>query len=251
MISMKTVKGFICELDTERLVDEYFRKYSRKFSEYYYENRYNEERDPDLCEMSVLEYAEKTREKYFDYIEYLKTVEITESDDGRCGIIYAYNWLGDDPDSSVCTSLLHREELLEDPEGCENYGYELTKFSEILGFLVADNKYTQNNIYEVIADVLWEASWTGYRQEHLDELIEELEKSAEDIENDKDSYFTLDEAFEEILGEKEYNEMKEREHKETEASQKLLDAANQAVYEYNRCSMMQERKNILESLNKR
>ena len=243
---MKTVKDYICELDAKQLVDEYFRKYSRQLSEYYFEGLCSEEAKSNLERLTVIELAEKIRSNLFEYIEFLKTIEIRGSEDGKQGIIYAFNTLTDDLDDSVCTELINREDLIEDPEKCENYGYMLSPFSEILGFLVADNKYTQNHIYEVIADVMWEASWFGYRQERLEEELESLNEAEEQVENGE--YLSVDEAFADILGEEEYQRMKDREYKETEESQKLKEAARHAIYEYENCSMMRERRILLSLL---
>lgn len=249
---MKTVKDYICELDTDELVDMYFRKRSKRLSDYYDDYLYDDEDEerPDYASMTIVECAERDRKGIFDFIEYLKTIEITKSEGGRQGIIYAYNSImRDDLHGKVCTEMLYRDDLLEDPEKCENYSYILSDRAEVLGFLVADNKFTQNNIYEVIADVMWEATWFGYRQEDIDDEVESLKASEEEIERGEcKSFSSVDEMFTDILGEEEYTRMKDMQHKETEESQRLLDAAIHTRCEYDKSSMMRERMILLEAL---
>lgn len=252
-MNMKTVKDYLFELDKDELVNEYFRRSSKKLSDYYFGYFYDDEdeRDVDLKEISLIGFATAMKQRISDFIEYLKGVEIAESDDGKQGIIYAYKSIMEsDLWGNVCTELLHREELLEDPENCENYSYILSGFPTILGFLVADNKYTQINIYRVITDVLYEATWFGYTQEEIDEENESLNEESEEMENgeNRKTYDSVDEMFTDILGEDGYREMKDREYKETDESKALLDAAIHARCEYDKCSMMRERMILLESL---
>ena len=140
------------------------------------------------------------------------------------------------------------DELMADPEKCENYGYGLCEFSVILGYLVADNKFTQGNIYEVIANVLWEASWTGYRQEHLQEELDSLSEFENANPDDMTSYESPDEMFNDLLGEDYMKELNDRKPEETEESRRLLDAAIHARCEYENCSMIKERKILLKAL---
>ena len=251
-MSMKTVKDYLVDLNKDELVDEYFRRSSKRLADYYFDYIYDDEaeRNENLSEMSVIGYAEMMKQRISEFIDYLKSLEIADSEDGEQGIVYAYkSIMENDNRGEVCTELLYREELLEDPVNCHNYGYSLSGFPCVLGFLVADNKYTQTNIYGVIADVLHEATWYGYRQEDIDEEINSLNEESEKMDRGEGkTYNSADEMFTDILGEDLYREMKDREYKETDESKALLDAANKACREYDKCSMMRERMILLESL---
>ena len=100
----------------------------------------------------------------------------------------------------------------------------------------------KGNIYEVIANVLWEASWTGYRQEGLQEEFDSLEE-AEYV-----SYESPDEMFNDLLGEDYMKDLNDRKPEETEESKRLLDAAIHARCEYENCSMIKERMILLKAL---
>ena len=245
---MKTVKDYICSLDADELVRTYFEKRCKKIWEYYRDFQFDEDIDEKYKKMSLPEFVETQIKLLREYVEYLKGVEIAASEDGKQGIIYAYSCLDDWFSGSVCTELVHMDELMADPEKCENYGYEFCEFSEILRYLVADNKFTQGNIYEVIADVLWEASWTGYRQEHLQDELDSLREFENANPDDMTSYESVDEMFEDLLGGDEAKKLNNRMPEETEESQRLLDAAIHARCEYEKCSMIKERMILLKAL---
>lgn len=245
---MKTVKDYICSLDADELVRTYFEKRCKKIWEYYRDFQFDEDIDEKYKKMSLPEFVETQIKLLHEYVEYLKGIEIAASEDGKQGIIYAYSCLDDWFSGSVCTELVHMDELVADPEKCENYGYEFCEFSEILGYLVADNKFTQGNIYEVIADVLWEASWTGYRQEHLQDELDSLREFENANPDDMTSYESVDEMFDSLLGEDYMKELRDSKPEETEESKRLLDAAIHARCEYENCSMIKERIILLKAL---
>ena len=245
---MKTVKDYICTLDADELVRTYFEKRCKKIIEYYRDFQFDEDIDEKHKKMSLSEFVETQIKLLREYVEYLKGVEIAASEDGKQGIIYAYSCLDDWFSGRVCMELVHMDELMADPEKCENYGYGLCEFSVILGYLVADNKFTQGNIYEVIADVLWEASWTGYRQEHLQEELDSLREFENANPDDMTRYESVDDMFEDLLGGDEAKKLNNRMPEETEESQRLLDAAIHARCEYENCSMIKERMILLKAL---
>ena len=51
-----------------------------------------------------------------------------------------------------------------------------------MGYMVSDEEFTQNNIYDVMVDVLHEASFFGFEQEYLEEEKQKLEESIKDME---------------------------------------------------------------------
>ena len=245
---MKTVKDYINLLDTDLLVEEYYRKHSDRLSDCYYGKALSEIDESTKIE-TVFDYAENQISLLREYIEHLKGVDIKEPKTGKQGIIYAYSALdGDWASTTALTELIFKEELLEDPENCQAYGYMFTEFSEILGFLVADNKYTQSHIYEVIVSVLWEASWTGYRQEALQEELDDLEEFENAKEEDLNHYDSAEDMFKTLMGEDDYKEMIDRRPQETDESQKLLDETIKARIAYEKCSRIRERIILLETL---
>lgn len=248
---MKTVKDYICSLEADKLVNTYFEKRCKKIIEYYRDFQFDEDIDEKYKKMSLSEFVETQIKLLREYVEYLKGIEITGSEDGKQGIIYAYNKLEGDYywSGTVGTALCCLDELKADPENCQNYSYLMTGFSVILGFLVADNQYTQGNIYEVIADVMYEASWYGYRQERLEDALKSLEEADEEIKKGSGkTYGSTDELFKDLLGEEFFNEIKDSSYHETDKEKELQFAAQKARHEYEHCSMIKERKILLKAL---
>ena len=130
---MKTVKDYINSIDTDELVDTYIYKYSGNLYDYCRGDLFSGGLDPRVTSMTVLELARDEKRIIREYIEYLKSIDISPSEDGKQGIIYAYNALEEGCSDSVRTDLLFAEDLMADPENCENYGYIHTEFSKILG----------------------------------------------------------------------------------------------------------------------
>ena len=232
---MKTVKDYICSLDKDFLAEVYFREYGKSLSTYYYGSPFSDEVDERIKTMTVSEFAEDEIRQIREYIEYLKGIEITENEDGKHVIIYACSTLDGD---FINTAAVCMERLLADPEACGEYDFMFTKFSEILGFLVADNTYTQDHIYKVISDVLWEASLTGYRQERLQE---DLEKFEGHYEPEEDPVVKL-------LGDDYYREVETRMSRDTEDRRKLWEDAFLAKNKYKECSGLRERMILLNAL---
>ena len=245
---MKTVKEYICTLNEKRLVDTYFNKYSKTLSCYINGSPLSDKKDERIMNLTIAEFTKDQKNLLHEYIDYLRNVDIIPNEKGKQGIIYAYSklegyyyWSG-----TMETVLVYMDELQEDPENCNEYDYMLTKFSEILGFLVADNQYTQGNIYEVIADVMYVASWYGYRQEGLDEEIGALEESSDKFEEGRGTtYASVDTLFTDLLGEEGFKEMQDSMYHETDEEKKLRHDAQKARYEYEHYSNVKERKIIV------
>ena len=115
------------------------------------------------------------------------------------------------------------------------------KFSEVLGFQVADNEYTQDIIYKVIAFVMWFSSSTGYRQENLDNFYESNKR-----QNGKDfnPYDPIDERSLHFI----CDDPTMINCNETAESQKKLNDVRKAIYEYEMYTMKREREILLNAL---
>ncbi len=91
---MKTVKDYLFELNTTKLVDTFFEQYSEKlFDLYFYNNTtdyYDEQIDYDetVRELTVFEYAQARRKELYDFFKFLKNVDVKESPNLKTCIIY-------------------------------------------------------------------------------------------------------------------------------------------------------------------
>ena len=243
---MKSVKDYICELDTTLLVDTFFAAYGEKLYDLYCRNSPTSEDDrhidydESVRNLPVYDYAQAERKQIYDLIKYLKEIDISECSVGMTGIIYAYSKYDYDYFHRWQARLLFREELLSDPENCPNRSLSEVPFSEVMGFLVADNEYTQDIIYDVIAFVLYIASSTGYRQENLNKYREAYERH-----NGKEfvPYESIDEkSLHCIRDDMGIN------CNETAESQKRLNDVRKAIYEYEMYTMKRERNILLSEL---
>ena len=97
--------------------------------------------------------------------------------------------------------LVHADEVLSDGVDAKTYAYEFTNQSEIVGFLVTDSEYTRRHIYGLMADVLYQASFFGYKQEGLAEALVDLDRSIKEVENG--NVLSIDEIMEKYIPEHE------------------------------------------------
>lgn len=243
---MKTVKDYIYKLDPTKLVDTYFEEYGEKIFDLYYHNTPNcyddshIEYDSVVRELSVYEYAQAVRKELYDFIAYLKEVDVTGCSLGKTGIIYAFGKYNEDYCKRWQVRLLFKEELIADPENCKNHSFDGIRFSEVLGCLVADNEYTQDIIYNVIAFVMHFSSSTGYRQENIERIYERYKKY-----NGKEfvPYDPIDEWHRYSFG----DDPTHINCNETAESQKKLNEARKAIYDYEMFTMRREREILLRS----
>ncbi len=242
---MKTVKDYLFELDVTRLVDTYFEEYSAKLFDLYWFNNptdYNDEHidyDETVRELTVFEYAQAERKELYDYFKFLKSVDVKESPNLKTCIIYAFGKYEMDYRNRWQVRLLFLEDLLTDPDNCKNRTFDAVEFSEVLGFRVADNKFTQEKIYRVISRVLYIASATGYRQENREKYLEHVKEHRGDYE----LYMPINEWTRFSLGDDPARIC----HGESAESQKKLNEAWKAIYEYEMCTMKREREIILKA----
>lgn len=89
---LKTVKDYICELNTTELVDTFFEEYGEKLFYLYYFNTpkcdddAHIDYDESIRDLSVYDYAQAKRKQLYDYIKYLQGIDITPISDGKTGI---------------------------------------------------------------------------------------------------------------------------------------------------------------------
>lgn len=243
---MKTVKEYLSELNTTRLVDILFEEFGDKLFDLYFFNTptdYHDEHieyDETVRELTVMEYAQARRKELYDYIRYLKDLEIKEIPGGKTGVIYAFKKFEDDYFERWQIRLLFLEELLDDPGNCKNRIFT-APFKEVLGFRVADNEFTQEIIYQAIARVLNVVSFMGFNQENMEPFLEEVKMN----EGDFGLYIPIDER-------KRFDYCVEPENAhlgygETLENRERLKEVWMAIYEYEMCSMRREREIILRS----
>ena len=187
---MKTVQQYLKELDWDRLIDTYLFEHPIEYNH------------PALAGLTVSQIREKYTEGMRKFIERLCGLTPKADPDGRVGILFAHRCIEVGTLSGTedyC--LVHADEVLSDGVDAKTYAYEFTDQSEIVGFLVADVEYTRRHIYGLMADVLYQASFFGYRQEGLAEALEDLDRSIKEVENG--NVLSIDEIMEKYIPEHE------------------------------------------------
>ena len=210
---MKTVQQYLKELDWNRLIDTYLFEHPIEYNH------------PALAGLTVSQIREKYTEGMRKFIERLCGLTPKDDPDGRVGILFAHRCIEVEPMSRTegyC--LVHADEVLSDGVDAKTYAYEFTDQSEIVGFLVADVEYTRRHIYGLMADVLYQASFFGYKQEGLAETLEDLDRSMRDAE--EGNVQTMEEFMEECFSKYDF----ERNDPE---EQDLRNTVLKAAFDYN------------------
>ena len=95
-------------------------------------------------------------------------------------------------------NLIYLSEI--DNDYVEHYDWMLADRDDLAGYLIADTQFNEENIIEVLADILEEATFFGYTdqsfQERRAEVKQELEESLKSVEQGKT--YSLDEVWEHL-----------------------------------------------------
>lgn len=176
VVAMKTVQEAMRSLDRETLAREYANIHPRTIHPF--------REDEDMDEVSCGEIKARTREGLNNLIDLVCELEPRAAEDGRRCIIFGYPCpKGSPSDLDVQQGLVYEDELLRQGETAPNYGYSLTDWAEVLGWLVADTDYTQKHLCEVMAQVLYEMTWWGFTPEAV--AAEREETFAEEDEEEE------------------------------------------------------------------
>lgn len=127
----------------------------------------------------------------------------------------------------------------------DSYGFDLTDWEETLGYLVADNKLTQDHITELLTQYLDEISFfgidPGLHNKKINEVHESLEQAMKEIEDGHT--IPADEVFKE-LAIKHGFPLEEKDDIQEQFNAEVVNAA----IRYNSYCQWRERSRILKSL---
>lgn len=169
---MKTVQQYLRELDTRKLVDAYLEKDPIDYEKPRYKY--------DLTVRIIRKYA---RKRIREYINRLRNLTVTTPKEYGMHVLFIHDIIVDHKYGDMQTDLIHLDELLEKgPEESEIWAYEFNDQSEIVGYYVADTKTNREHIYELIADVMFEAAFFGLNQESLAKEKRVLDNAMKEVE---------------------------------------------------------------------
>lgn len=180
---MMTVQEAIRSLDKEELIQAYARINMHKLDPFYEET---------IDELSCGEVKQNVREQTGELIDLVLSLETREPQDGRRCIVFGFPYpIGRYYGEDMRQDLVFEDELLQQGEYATVYSYKFTDWAEVLGYQVADTKYTRANLCKVMALVLYEMTWWGFTPEEVAKQREEtfaevdaLETGAEEDEEE-------------------------------------------------------------------
>ncbi len=167
---MKTLQEYVKELDRERLIQEIC--WVDKIDFIMLENK----------DISVAEVFARQRGVVSSFLEAFEKIEPVKNDNG---IFLACP--SDDPLERIWVFLIHADELGE--EKPVHYDVCFVDRNKLAGFLVAGTEYVQDHIYEVVADIIKEATFWGWSEsafiERRAEVKKELDAALKEVDEDK------------------------------------------------------------------
>ena len=170
-----------------------------------------------------------------EYIERLCSMNIEVNKDGKEYVLFVHKMQQDGVEEDTC-SLVCQQELQDKGVAAETYSYVFDRLAKIMGFKVSDAAYTQKNIVELLTDVMHEASFFGFEQQHLDEELKKLDSSIKEFEEGTATTYTMEEVWEHLGFEREERD---------ETADELRHAITRAVVEYDQYQKKKELEAIL------
>lgn len=223
---MKTIQEYFKEADADKLINYYLYKHSLKVDDISDENK------------RIVDVKSHVRTVLREYIERLCSMDIETSEDGKEYILFAHKMQQDGVEDESY-SLVCLQELKEKGVEAETYSYIFDRQAKIMGFKVSDTAYTQKNLVGLLADVMHEASFFGMEQQHLDEELQKLEASIEEVEAGTMKTYTMDEVWEHLGLEREERD---------ETADELQRAITRAIVEYDQYQKKKELQALINCL---
>ena len=223
---MKTVQEYFRKADADKLINYYLHKHPVKLEDITQDNE------------KILDAKNRIRKRLQEYIERLRSMDIEDGEDGKEYILFVHKMQQDGAEEDTA-SLVCRQELRDKGLEAETYSYVFDRQAKIMGFKVSDAAYTQKNLIELLTDVMYEASFFGFEQQHLDEELQKLEFSIKEFEEGTATTYTMEEVWEHFGFEKEERD---------ETADELWHAITRAVVEYNQYQKKKELQALMESL---
>lgn len=182
---MKTVQEVLRTLNMYKLVNTYICEYESNFlkdDELDNINRNNDINNSDPLKASAL-YIYHVHEKMYNLVNLFKFIDSLKKLEAKVTRDMIISYTVSDYYDVIRTSLIHYDELINKKENCELYAYEFCNHNEIMGFKLPETEFVIDNIYTIMADILYEASFFGYQSEQLNEVKEQLTSVIEEIKS--------------------------------------------------------------------
>lgn len=232
-LRMKTIQQHLREADRKKLVDALA-----------YEQLGDKLMLLEMRDWPVSEIQNRYKERMNDLIDHLISMNVTPSDHMMFYICEAASFDRGFDQRDKAMNLIDVSEIRKDIDA-SGYGCEFADWQESLGYMVADNKLTQDYLTDLLMQYLEEVSFFGMdparRTERLNEVRQSLDQSMLDAENDKG---VPAEEFMKQMANKYGWPIKEKDQRQDELKGKMIEAE----MEYLRYCHRRERQRILNGL---
>lgn len=178
---MKTIQEHLREMDRDQLIGDYEYHIRERIVEAYCNVEHSE-----IADLTFEEIKRRTLKNIGEYVDRLRNLKTAPLDDGKVGLLYLYDRITDalDYENEPCCEFVHLDEVLEHGDAAENYSYKLCSQEQIMGFLVSDDRYTQNHLYDLAVAVMCDSKPTvDDESEEIDREFEEVWRRASDMVN--------------------------------------------------------------------
>ena len=107
-----------------------------------------------------------------NFIDELLNITPKKCDDGRIGIIFLFPST-DFWEEDKRHELVFLDELKKDREKTVGYAYSMTDWEEVMGYYVGENKYSQDHIYDLMIEIMYEMTWHGFTNKDMQKFRED------------------------------------------------------------------------------
>lgn len=183
---MRTVQEILKSMDEEKLINAYLYRFPVNVQDW-------SNNDEKIGEVKATIYK-----RMHKYLERLKKLPILKDDDQ--GIFFVHRCIKDDMNGQIF-QLIFLNELKEKREATQSYGYNFIEQEKIMGYWVAETALTKYYLEDLMVDILYEASFFGFTQEHLQEEKDELDRR---IAEDDSETISVEDFFAELEEEQGY-----------------------------------------------
>lgn len=149
-------------------------------------------------ETTIGEAKATARKTIAEYVDRLRNLATKPSHDGQTWLFYAYHYPKDwitEPDFSLVPLNELRQKGIDTP----SYGFEFTEQAEVMGYYIADSQLTKHYLEDLLVYIMYEASFFGLKQEHLQDELDNLEQATKEIDDGEGQTMTMED-FEREIG---------------------------------------------------
>ena len=207
-----TVKDALLKCDRKKIAELYLNKYGWLLGSVL-------EVDD---EVTFGKYRDRIKKNVIDLIDRL--CKMTPKPPEEELIFLAVHSVDDAFGDNISINLYRKKELLEEKEHYACYGYEFVPFEVTLDYEIANTYLTRYWLDDLLVEYLYEVSWTGWEQQHLEDELETLRERAQETEEHKDDpeYSISSEEFTEKLEEELGAELERPDPKQEEAWREFI-----------------------------